>query len=399
MLKSNYIEDIFIEFYYFVTSDRINVQWHDSAPISSFGSSLLLGNDLTKAQSDYVLRILNKYKSTAKAAGFDYEMLLVTPVWKKSFRVLDYTKRVHVELHQETVPVVCLKFPYDFKKTFDQEFSELLSSNSFKSWDSDRKLRTIPLYDINLVKLHDFLNKHNFDLDDSFVDVVALIEETWNQQDSIIPTAEVVDGNVVLKNTTEDTDIWWNENKTNDLNTDMFVAKSMGYLVNLHRAPQNDLETIVSKPENMFWAETNNRFFEIYKQLKTGSVCVILDRTSDTQEWVRNFVISSTHAGIDRSDIKVCFRESDLNKKGRFNEWIREQGLGGTVDTGRIFIFDSKPAKWLFAKEVDVKLILTNNLYPNTNNMTQQWLEHHPCVIYVGDIKPSQKRNNKIVQL
>jgi hypothetical protein len=31
--------------------------------------------------------------------------------------------------------------------------------------------------------------------------------------------------------------------------------------------------------------------------------------------------------------------------------------------------------------------------------MTQQWMEHHPCVIYVGDIKPSQKRNNKIVHL
>jgi histone deacetylase complex regulatory component SIN3 len=163
--------------------------------------------------------------------------------------------------------------------------------------------------------------------------------------------------------------------------------------------PNNDLEKIVSKKENLFWIENNYKFFEIYRQITTGAVCIILDRASDTQEWVRNFVISATHAGVDRSDIKVCFRESDLNKKNRFNEWIKEQGLGGSVDTGRIFIFDSKPAKWLFAKELDVKLIVTNNLYPNTNTMTQQWIEHHPCVLYVGDIKPSQKRNIKIVQL
>ena len=399
MLSSHYVEDIFISFYRFVSSDQIPVQWHDSTPIESFASALLTGKELTKSQADYVLRILTKYKTKAKDVGLDYEMLLIDPLWKKTFRVIDYTKKVHVEVNSDANPVICLKFPYDFKKTFDTAFPELLSSQGTKSWDPDRKIRVIPLYEINLIKLNEFLSENSFEIDDSFSEVIAVIEETWDQQDNIIPYSKVVNGKVVLKNSTDDTDIWWNENKTDDLDTDLLLAKSMGYPARFGRSSESDLEKIVSARENMFWVENNLRFFEIYKKVKTGSVCIILDRVSDTHEWIRNFVINSTHAGVDRSDIKVCFRESDMSKKGRFNEWIREQGLGGSVDTGRIFIFDGKPAKWLFTKNVDVKIILTNNLYPNTNTMTQQWIENHPCVIYLGDIKPSQKRNLKIVQL
>jgi hypothetical protein len=399
MLSSQYIEDIFIEFYRYVASDRISVQWQDSTPISSFANVILDGRDLTKAQADYVLRILTKYKAKAKLEDLDYELLIINPLWKKSFRVIDHSRKVQAEINNDGIVQICLKFPYDFKKTFDLEFSDLLPTNSGKSWDPERKLRVIPVYDINMIKLHDFLDKHDFELDDSFVEIVSHIEEAWDQQDSLVPYSTVENDVVVLKNTVEDTDNWWKENKSGNLKQDMFVAKSMGYPVRLHKSPESSLEKISTSPEHMFWLQNNISFFELYNQLTTGSVCVILDRTSDIHEWIRNFVLNSTQAGVNRGDIKICFRESDLNKKGRFNEWIREQGLGGSVDTGRIFIFENKPAKWLFSKDVDVKIIVTNNLYPNTNTMTQQWIEHHPCVVYLGDIKPSQKRNKKIVQL
>jgi hypothetical protein len=399
MLSSQYVEDIFIEFYWHVTADKISVQWQDSTPISSFASVLLDGRELTRSQSDYILRILTKYKAKSKIAGLDYELLILEPKWKKTFRVIDHSKKVHVELSADNVLQICLKFPYDFKKTFDLEFSELLVSASGKSWDAERKVRVISVYDINMIKLHDFLDKHNFELDDSFLEIVALIEESWDQQDNLVPYSLIENGHVILKNAVEDTQLWWNEHQTFDTNQDMLMAKSMGYPIRLNKGPETDIEKISASTDHMFWLQNNFTFFELYKKIKTGYVCVILDRTSDVHEWIRNFVISSTQSGVDRADIKVCFRETDLNKKNRFNEWIKEQGLGGSVDTGRIFIFENKPAKWLFSKNLDVKLIVTNNLYPNTNNMTQQWIEHHPCVVYLGDIKPSQKRNTKIVQL
>jgi len=394
-----FIEDIFLVFYRHVAADRIPIQWQDQTPTDSFATAIMSDKELTRAQSNYILRILTKYKNKAKEIGLDYENSLINPQWKKSFRVIDYGKRVYIEEAEDKSINVCLKFPFDFKKTFDTEFLDLLPGVSSKTWDSDRKIRVIPIYNINLIKLNEFVSEHSFEIDDSFLQVVSIIEETWDQQDNIIPYSVVDNNSVILKNSIEDTDTWWEENKINHVPTDMLVAKSMGYPVRLDRPPINDLEKMSSTSDNIFWTDSNLRFFEIYKQIKSGAVCVILDRTSDMQEWIRNFVITSTQAGVDRSDIKVCFRESDMNKKGRFNEWIREQGLGGSVDTGRIFIFDSKPAKWLFTKSIDVKIILTNNLYPNTNTMTQQWIEYHPCVIYLGDIKPSQKRNIKIVQL
>ena len=398
MAHSHSIEDIFLEFYLLTASDRVPVQWQDSTPITSFAATISNGTNLTKAQSGYILRLLTKYKAKAKDAGLDYEMNLINPTWKQDFRVLDMSKKIHVEMADD-LPQVCIKFPFEFKKTFDLEFSEVMASSSSKSWDADRKLRTYPLFSINLVALNEFILKHGFEIDDTFASVLATVEETWLQQDTVIPYAEVVGSTVELVNAHEDALTFWNEFKTGDINNDMMLAKSMNYIVRLPFVPESDVEKIAASPESMFWVRNNVAFFELYKKVSTGAVVVILDRTSDTHAWIRDFVMNATQAGVDRSDIKVCFRETDLAKSGRFNEWVKEQGLGGSVDTGRIFIFENKPAKWLFTKGVDVKLIVTNNIYPNANTLTQQWIENHPCVLYLGDIKPSQKRNLKIVEL
>lgn len=399
MLRSHYIEDIFLDFYVLVSMNLVQVQWHDSTPVDSFANTLTSGGTLTKAQSLYVLRLLAKYKGKAKDAGLDYEMHLDNPVWKKNFRVIDMSKRIHVEENPAGYAQVCIKFPFELKKTFDMEFNELLGKSSTKMWDADRKLRIIPLNEINIVALHNFANAHGFELDQTFEEVLSGVEEVWDQQDKILPYAEVVNGAVVLNNAIEDAQAFWEQTKTGSLGQDLLTAKSMGYPVRLNYVPVTSVEKIAASVESMFWIKDNKTFFDIYKELKTGSVCFVLDRTSNIHDWVRDFVLESTTEGIARSDIKVCFRESDMSKNSRFNEWVKEQGLGGTVDTGRIFLFENKPPKWLFTKNVDVKMIVTNNLYPNTNTLTQQWIEHHPCVLHIGDIKPSQKRNLKIVGL
>lgn len=395
-----YIEDIFIDFYSLVSLGKISVQWHDSTPIDSFAETISAGNNLTKSQSLYVLRLLSKYKNQVAACGIDYESDLVNPVWKKSFRVIDTSKRIHVELNPEDgYPQVCLKFPFEFKKTFDLEFNDALTKASLKTWDNDRKLRVIPLHDINLVALSDFASKHGFEIDPTFEAVTATIEETWNQQDNVIPFSEVANGEVIIKNAIDDAAQWWEEHKTANLSENLLLAKSMGFPARLNYVPTGPIEKIAASTETAFWIHDNKTFFDIYKELSNGCVCIVLDRTSDTHAWIRDFVLESTVAGVDRADIKVCFRETDLSKSRNFNDWVKESGIGGSVDTGRIFIFENKPAKWLFTKNIDVKLIVTNNLYPNTHTMTQQWIENHPCVLHIGDIRPSQKRNLKIVEL
>jgi hypothetical protein len=94
----------------------------------------------------------------------------------------------------------------------------------------------------------------------------------------------------------------------------------------------------------------------------------------------------------------VCFRESKNSDTG-INGWIKHHNVGGRVEDGKILIFEYKPAKWLFKQSEDVKMLVTNNLYPPTNQVTKDWFESHPCVIYLGDIKPSEQRGQQIVEL
>jgi hypothetical protein len=169
----------------------------------------------------------------------------------------------------------------------------------------------------------------------------------------------------------------------------------MGYPArDLHSSPRSNL---VSSLENSFWIKENQQFFDLYKEVN-GKVCIILDRTSNVLEWLQRFVADADASGVSREDIKVCFRENKTESKG-LNDWVKLAGVGGKVDTGRIFIFETKPAKWLFKEPKDVKIVVTNCLYPVTNNLTKDLISSHPCVIYLGDIKATEARGQKIVEL
>lgn len=399
MLNSYYIEDIFLEFYNLVLLGKVQPQWQDEAPINSFWSAINNGKTLTKKQSDYILRLLTKYSNSAASADLDYKIALDDPKWKQTFRVIDTSKKIFVEETDEGLQI-CMKFPYDLKKNFDLEFADLMNLTTHKTWDNERKLRVFPLYTVNLMRLSDFVDRYDFDIDDTFSDVIANTEEAWNQQDNIIPSSKVIDGEVVLVNANEDAEEFWNNNKVGNIADDLLLAKSMCYpLAEKYDNNESLIEKASISKNNMFWIEQHAQFFEIYKQLTKGSVCVILDRQSDTQRWIRDFVLTAVEKNIPKDDIKVCFRESKSKDESPFNQWVHREGLAGKVDTGRIFIFENKPAKWLFSKEIDVKIVLTNNLYPSANTLTQQWMESHSFVLHMGAHKPSVKRNKSIVEL
>ena len=114
--------------------------------------------------------------------------------------------------------------------------------------------------------------------------------------------------------------------------------------------------------------------------------------------WLQNFVADADKNGVSREEIKVCFRDAKEVDSG-LNEWIRAAEVGGRVETGKILIFESKPAKWLFKFDNDVTMLVTNNIFPPTNIMARDWFSCHPCVIYLGDTKPTETKGQKIVEL
>jgi len=394
MLPSEFAEDVFVEFYKLVAQQKISIQGQDFSPISSFHEKIINSGELTKNQANFLIKLLEKYKTMSAMAGLDYGSKLADLKWRSPFRVLDLSKKIYVELRENKLEI-CLKFPYQLKKEFEDEIErrETLHAHSF--WDADDKVRRLDFYHYNLITLYEFVCKHNFEIDDTFMNVLSDVEEIWQNSEDAIPSSEYETYGVQLKNASDETVEWWQSNKAGSISKDLLLAKSMGFLY--QEKPRNLVEKIAASQENSFWIKTNQDFFELSKSF-SGKICVLLDRSSATLPWLQNFVADAEKSGIDREEIKVCFRDNKESTTG-LNEWIKVAGVGGKVETGKILIFESKPAKWLFKSTNDVTLLVTNNIFPPTNTMARDWFMCHPCVIYLGDTRPTETKGQKIVEL
>ena len=395
MLTSEYIEDVFVEFLDFADNQRININRLDKSAATNFCNLIEAGKQLTEAQANYILKILEKHKNLIFVAGFDYRHLLVEPKWKNPFRVIDLSKKIFVEINPQGLPIVCLRFPYQLKKEFEEEIDRFSSV-----WDHERKLRILNLYDFNLIQLYEFAKKHNFDIDDTFMIAVGEVEEIWQTQDDILPVAEISSDWVSLKNADVETETWFSHNANGVVEHDLMLAKSMGfrYMKNPNAVVNPLVEKIASSDQNLFWIKDNDTFLNLCSQVQ-GKVCIILDRAGDAQAWVRTFSEDVVKSNIPKEDVRVCFRLSKELDTNNFNQWVSESGHGGKVEDGRIYIFNHRPAKWLFHDEKPVKLLVTNNLFPNSSQLVKQWLDSHYCVIYLGNIKPTTIGKQEIVEL
>ena len=394
MLPSEFAEDIFTKFYDWVSQQKISIQGQDFSPISSFHEKIINGSELTKNQANFLIKLLEKYKTMSAMAGFDYRLQLENIKWRKGFRVLDLSKSIYVELRENKLEI-CLKFPYQLKKEFEDEIDNGQPSSLHNFWDHEHKVRRLDFYHYNLISLYEFACKHNFEIDDTFMIALGDVEEIWQNSECVSPRSTIGIYGVELKNSSQETKQWWDEHQRSSPVSDLLLAKSMGFVY--QEKPTNLVEKIAASQENSFWIKSNQEFFQLAKSV-SGKICVLLDRSSATLPWLQSFVADAEKSDISREEIKVCFRDNKESTTG-LNDWIKIAGVGGKVETGRILIFESKPAKWLFKSDNDVTLVVTNNIFPPTNTMARDWFACHPCVIYLGDTRPTETKGQKIVEL
>ena len=395
MTHSVYVEDIFVEFYDLCTSSNTILHGQELNTAQSLYYQLINKNQLTQNQGNFILKILARYHVLAKKLGLNYDESITTPVWKNNFRVIDLSRKIHAEKTDSGLDIY-MQFPYSLKKEFDSEI-ENDRGGRFSRWDHEKKLRILNAYNYNLIQLHEFCQKHGFEIDESFSEIVSEVEEIWQHQEKVINHSEIVDGQIVLKNSPFSTEEFWENNRKNSINEDMFLAKSLGYPVIIDRKEKTPLEYICSSKEKFFWLKSLEDFFSVYTKIG-GISAVLLDRnTKEIVEWLKGFVEVADQY-VPREDIKICFRE-ESEKESVLNNWIKINGLGGKVETGKILIFHHKPPKWLFSKNVDVKIILTNSYTPHAEPIASSWIHSHPCVCYTGTVAPTPPRNIKIAKL
>jgi hypothetical protein len=387
-----YIEDILIDLSENYL-DKVNLSTQDHLIISSFYNIYQRGDTLTKSQGQLLLKILEKYKRLVEVAGLDYTDFLKNPEWKSKFRSLDLSRRAYVELDESKKLWVCFRFPYQLKENFEKFLKDVLNCQSI--WDHDKKIRKIPLYQCKMIPLNDFLIDNNFKIDESFLEAMSLFEEVLDQQENIIPSCAIVNGYVKILNASEETKDWFLQNRYSNINDDLMLAKSMGYF--LSKQPESQIEKIAADKSTLFWMRNPRDFLTMARGL-SGKFALILDRAHNNYNWLKEFTRVAEDVGFPPSEIKVCFR-TDKDRGTELNDWIKESGYGGKIEDGKIFIFNHKPAKWVFKNPREFRVLITNNIYPPTDSTTKDWFSAHPCVIYLGDIKPSKHKDNKIVDL
>jgi hypothetical protein len=397
MLSSHYIEDIFLSFYQLMIQHGFALAKQDAGAAYNFQNLIATGDQLTKNQANLIIKILQKYKVVAQRYNLVYENELNDPQWKNSFRVLDLTKRIYLETDSLGEVWVILKFPYHLKEIFDKEFPPRSGYGVVASWDPDRKIRKVRFYDVNIIALHEFAKLHQFEIDNSFLEATEIVENYWNEEDSFLSYSVIHNNKIVLVNSNESVDEFYKEHATGDLEHDMFLAKSMNFPLKDLKNPQKIVEKIAVTEDNIFWINTYEKFFELYKSVNE-KICLVLDRNTNTKSWLKEFITETEKFGISRRDFRVCFRAPKEDTSG-LNQWIKDSDLGGPIADGRFFIFLHKPAKWLFKDKVDVKIIVTNSLYPDTSGLMKDWINSHPCVVYLGETKPTPAKGSKIVNL
>lgn len=372
------------------------VDWKDLTILHSLNSAFHKEGALTQNQARLLTKILTRYRSETKF-NFDLAAIIDNPKWKSEFRRIDLSKSVKVERDNEGILWVVMKFPYSLVKSFENTLITETNSHSTK-WSPEDRVRKLKFYDFNIIAVDEFVRKNQFVIDDSFIEAVHQVEEIWQQQDNIIPYCRIDSNSVKLINAIDDAQEYFQRNKTGVLTEDLFLAKTMGFKLEINTPPANLVEKISQEINAHYWLRTNREFLELF-QMINGRAAIILDRNTDNIiEWLEKFLNDAKHVGIDTSTIKVCFREPK-DSPIPLNDWIKKNNLGGKVDQGRLFIFRQKPPKWIFANSFDIKIIGTNNFTPINDQSTLRWTQYHPCVCYISEIKPTKTRNKKIVNL
>jgi hypothetical protein len=398
MSNTVFIEDIFINFFDSVYATDFSFDQQDRSAAISFYNTLVSGNKITANQSQYILRILNKYKNIAAHLGVNYTDALTDPQWKNDFRVIDMSRKAWIEIDAERHIWICLKFPYQLKSEFEDEFGksdESIWSVSYDNvWDKDRRIRMLSLFEYNLIQVHEFCKKHRFTFEESFYEALAQVEQIWQEQDNIKCKSVIEDNEVKLVNANNDTIDYFNKHKIGNIDNDLLLAKSLNY--RFKEEPANKVQKIAGAKTNTFYVSNYTDLFDITEKID-GKIAIILDRSADAQNWLETLSKYIDTSNLNRNLFKVCFRESN-KENPEFNQWVKDNGFGGKVNEGKYLIFKHKPSKWLFSDNNDVKIIITNNIYVTTNTLTKRWFETHPCVIYFGDVVPSL-RSNEFVSL
>ncbi len=390
-----YVEDLLNTLYRKVINYEISAPHQDIEPIVNFGRVIQSGKLLTRKQGGFALQILKKYKEHLDIKDIDEH--LNSPLWKNEFRVIDTTKYLFIDIDENNVAWLNIKFPYSYKESFSKLFFN--GGRDISRWDPNSQSRKIKVVDVNLIFFIETASQQGFEIDDNVFEAGSYVEELWNNEENLTPFSIIENNEVNIVNAPESAVNYWKENKTGNIDKDLLLAKQMGFILK-HNQPQSVSEKTASTAATNFWFSDAEKFYSHLDNLEVWPIVIILDRSPEPVKWTREFIEKFPFKKFSKEDVRICFRPSNGEKHGKeFNEWLKDQNLNKPIAGGKIFVCQHKPPKWMFENNFNIRIIATNSIYPSVNAITNSLFSSHPNVFYFDKVKPSSKRNAKIAEL
>lgn len=378
------MDDLYIDFYKGCSAMGLDLNPYDEDAAFNFFHLLHNNEPLTIAQSLYVIRILNSHKDYFEILNIDVKLLSELK-FKNPFRVKDNSRKIDVEFNGKDIWLI-VKQPFEFKDKFEKA-CVVVKNPSFKNiiWDSENKIKKYNFDVLNFILVKEFCLQNSYEMSQNFLTLVDEIEIIWNNQKKYLKKSKILNNQIVLENSSSSAINYFQSNKTNNINDDLLLAKSLGYPLEKEKK-ENLIERICSSSNRFFHTGDLTKIVEICKSIN-GKICLFISR-EQIDTLLTDFIELMNHNGIPKNHIKIGFRTGN-QEKPEFNKWIKDNGHGGNIADGKILVFKEKPPKWLIKEPNFVKLYITTATFAPSSSLIQSWFFNQTCIIFLGPIKPT----------
>lgn len=357
--------------------ESISIQAYDHPITRSLATQLDNGLALTQKQSVIAERLLKKYASALRNAGFLIDKILDEKIYKNPFRVIDKTKSVYIDGEK----IIC-KSPFmpDLVNAFKKR-----KRISYKRGDylPDTKEWTFDYNEPNVDFLFKQIKGKNFSIDKDVSIAYEKMLKVYKEGLQYYPILKYKDNFFVENILLSDEDKTELSNIT-DVRKAVLWARKRGCLayddsvIELYNK-QTGYDKITLSDETQVDVDFRRYPFEDLVSIIKNTSTTIIFVSSTNSEQLEGWVNKLKANGINQNDIAVCFR---YKKDKEANAFIKEQGVNEYSPTKKVLITNERIPKTFVKDHVNPDLVIVDLPIKPAHYKTKVYLENKSLVVY-----------------
>lgn len=370
----------------------------DRSIMYSISSQLKRNLSLTNKQADLVIKILQDNYQLYKSIT-NLNFLLDNPNYKYPFRVIDVSRKIMLDEKSKEIRV---KFPFDpiVNKQLDKVPVR-------RNYDILNRCHVFRVTETSILSLVDSLKDHNFEIDGKLLEWYREIQTILSDPDKFLPTADIVDNTVVVKNLNNNSLSYFEQNRKNDLIADTLLAKMMGFNISINlkgvianQQIDNLTKVIITEKTPKFAISSESPYdkFNVanfIREAKAYPTLILLNDDDKLATTFKQWIIALNKNSIENTEISVLFRSDHHNE---FNMMIKEEHLNNLVDKNTKIVFvKNKIPKILYKLDFKPMLVISSNTF-YVHYTGQKLIDSHPLVVYYTE-QAIGRTNSKFAKL